>query len=501
MISDEMRELLSTYVDDELTHNDAVRVEDMSKRDPELRREIEAYRVLRRQLKAWDAADNDVTPPPTLRARALERARAYVDATGLKTTRTFGGVWALAAGLLLAAGLGVMLAGGGEQRPVHVHASNVLPPQEWTPYETPGRHDTVVSLKELKPLPEYAPVYKRFKDGLKYWIVDGRRWTRNSLTLGTKWAEERDQLVRWKQKHPEVREARTGAWRAEIMAVVRGYAAASVPLEGLVIFRHQVGVDAPEVVAMPTGADVADDKYEANRLLIDTSKLERGRSRLLLAGELFVGSKDKSNRVRIVTASSWVRDSSMVPMVWGDRVNTPRIASRLVLQSEMLGPEARRAIVRGQALPKGTMTAMRSGRKTRAIDVARLMNSLRLDAGATGFAVVADKNVLGVELFATHELMLAFASRLLHGYLAEAGTDAIRLVAPTRGHERIQKLARKLMDKVSQNALKLSDLTGGTNDEWPKGLRRVNIMAGPTAVVGHGLLLNGRPLHMTLFGD
>ena len=167
----------------------------------------------------------------------------------------------------------------------------------------------------------------------------------------------------------------------------------------------------------------------------------------------------------------------------------------------MLGPKARRAIVRGQALPDGTMKAMRSGRKTRAKAVARLVNSLRQDTGATGFAVVADKDVLGVELFATHELMLAFAPRLLHGYLAEAGTDAIRLTAPTRGHERIQKLARKLIDKVSQNALKLSDVPGGTKDEWPKGLRRVNIMASRTAVVGHGLLLDERPLHMTLFGD
>ena len=500
MISDEMRELLSTYVDDELTHNDAVRVEDMSKRDPELRREIEAYRILRGQLRAWDAADNDLTPPPTLRTRALARARAYVEATGLETTRTFGGVWALAAGLLLAVGLGVTLAGGGEQRPVHVRASNVLPPLERTPYKMPGTRDTFVSLKELEPLPDYVPAYQRFKDSLKYWIVDGRPWTRNSLTLGTKWAEERDQLVRWKQEHPVPRETKTRAWRPEMMRMVRGYDAASVPFKGLVIIRHQVGVDAPEVAAMPIGADVADDYYEADRLMVSTDKLERGRSRLLLAGELFVGSKDKSNRVRIVSASSWVRDSSVVPMVWGDKVKTPRNARRLVLQSEMLGPKARRAIVRGQALPDGTIKAMRSGRKTRAKAVARLVNSLRQDTGATGFAVVADKDVLGVELFATHELMLAFASRLLHGYLAEAGTDAIRLTAPTRGHERIQELARKLIDKVSQNALKLSDVPGGIV-YWPKGLRRVNIMAGRTAVVGHGLLLDERPLHMTLFGD
>ena len=38
MISDELRELLSAYVDGELPHGEAARVEESAKRDPRLRR-------------------------------------------------------------------------------------------------------------------------------------------------------------------------------------------------------------------------------------------------------------------------------------------------------------------------------------------------------------------------------------------------------------------------------------------------------------------------------
>ncbi|MHC4225484.1 MAG: anti-sigma factor family protein, partial [Planctomycetota bacterium] len=81
MISDEMRELLSTYVDGELRDADAVRVEEWAKRDPELRREVEAYRILRKQLKEWDSAEHGEPPSPQMRETALQRARAYLEAT------------------------------------------------------------------------------------------------------------------------------------------------------------------------------------------------------------------------------------------------------------------------------------------------------------------------------------------------------------------------------------------------------------------------------------
>ncbi|NJN14460.1 MAG: hypothetical protein HC813_02175 [Planctomycetes bacterium] len=46
MISDEMRELLSAYVDGEIRESDLQRIEEMIKSDPALRREVDAYRRL-----------------------------------------------------------------------------------------------------------------------------------------------------------------------------------------------------------------------------------------------------------------------------------------------------------------------------------------------------------------------------------------------------------------------------------------------------------------------
>ena len=58
MISDEMRELLSAYVDGELRDTDAARVEELSKRDAELRREIASYRKLRKKLSQATEGEN-----------------------------------------------------------------------------------------------------------------------------------------------------------------------------------------------------------------------------------------------------------------------------------------------------------------------------------------------------------------------------------------------------------------------------------------------------------
>ena len=80
MISDEMRELLSTYVDGEL-RDDAVRVEEWTKRDPELQRELAAYRILRRKLRDWDEAEHGEEPSPLMAARARRRVRAHAAAS------------------------------------------------------------------------------------------------------------------------------------------------------------------------------------------------------------------------------------------------------------------------------------------------------------------------------------------------------------------------------------------------------------------------------------
>jgi anti-sigma factor RsiW len=120
MISDEMRELLSTYVDGELRDADAVRVEEWAKRDPELRREVEAYRILRRQLKEWDAAEHGEPPSPQMRETALQRAQAYLAATREQSrgrmVRLLDHPVLAAAALLLAVGAGLLLANRGDTR-------------------------------------------------------------------------------------------------------------------------------------------------------------------------------------------------------------------------------------------------------------------------------------------------------------------------------------------------------------------------------------------------
>ena len=78
MISDELRELLSAYVDGELPHADAARVEDSAKRDPRLRRQIHAYRRLRDTLQVWDAEENNLEPSGRVRRQALARVQAFV---------------------------------------------------------------------------------------------------------------------------------------------------------------------------------------------------------------------------------------------------------------------------------------------------------------------------------------------------------------------------------------------------------------------------------------
>jgi len=113
MISDEMRELLSAYVDGELRDTDAARVEELSKRDAELRREIASYRNLRAKLKDWDEAEHGHAPPPTLERRVLSRVRAWVGERrearrGRLVSLLFQPV-TMAAALLLAVGGGLLV--------------------------------------------------------------------------------------------------------------------------------------------------------------------------------------------------------------------------------------------------------------------------------------------------------------------------------------------------------------------------------------------------------
>jgi hypothetical protein len=38
-------------------------------------------------------------------------------------------------------------------------------------------------------------------------------------------------------------------------------------------------------------------------------------------------------------------------------------------------------------------------------------------------------------------------------------------------------------------------------DGWPEGLRCIHLRDGVRRIVGHGLVQDGRPVHVTIFGD
>jgi len=523
MISDEMRELLSSYVDNELRDSDAARVEDMSKRDPELRREIDAYRMLRRQLREWDQAEHGVEPPPTMKQRALARAYALSDIRAARPARGTGRLLALlsrpvavAAGLLVATALGVVLAafagdrGGG---PIRV-SSSVRGSFEHVAYDRQpvliakgGR----VAVNELAPLPEYEAFAPVLEQGLRGWLIDGHVWTHRSLQFLVDWTEQRDQLASLKARTTQRPETRTVAARREMLDIVRGYKPAGAPARGMVLLRHRIAVEPVLRPGCIPSEPIALEsrKGDLDRVTVDTSRLKSRGTRLLLAGEILRGERDGSNRLRFVAGSSWVRDSESVPVAWGDSIRQPAVARYLTLQPEMLGPEARRRLVAtsgNDAKFRAWLNAnykrsdlLGGGRKEREGKVAQLVLMLRRDPASTGFAVAdANGQVLGIELFATHDLMSAFAPRLLHGYLMESKGE-ISLQAPTRGVSDLEQRAVAAVDRFTAAGLKLVDVPGGSVVEWPDKLRRVNILGVNRNLLGHGLLLDGRPLHVTLF--
>ncbi|MHC4958762.1 MAG: ARPP-1 family domain-containing protein [Planctomycetota bacterium] len=517
MISDEMRELLSTYVDGELRDADTARVEEMSKRDPELRREIDAYKILRRQLREWDDAENDVPVPPTLAQRALARVEAHVALRGTgphPVVRLFSRPLAAAALLFISAGAGLLLGGGAEQPRIEVTASGTGVEFDVTEYPSYATAAERVRLRELPELVQAEPIAPLFEDGLRGWLVNGQVWTQNSMQFLRDWSAQRDQLHRINAKYMARPETRTTAANRDMLELVLGYRAEGVPYAGMVLFSHPQAVKPFKADGFPQGASVAFDNDDVpGRVRVSAESMNaKSKLWLLLAGEILRGEKDGSDRVRVVSGSSIVQTSSAVPVTWADRTGAPHKSSKLAVQPEMLGPEARRRLVTTEGrndeflawLEKRYSRAVLKGegRSGRNRLIKRLMAALRANTGSTGFAVAGpDGKVMGVELFATHAMLLEFAPRLLHGYLIEAGPKGISLEPATRGIDAAQKRAADVLDRVTNSALKIVDVESGTHrDEWAgRGIRRVNLVGARGSVVGHGVLLNGRPVQMTFF--
>jgi hypothetical protein len=216
--------------------------------------------------------------------------------------------------------------------------------------------------------------------------------------------------------------------------------------------------------------------------------------------------------MRVAAASEWVDRAQFVPIVWADEIEAPRNTSKLEVQDFILGPRARQRLLTAKA---GRDPAFRewlartyggrlpdafgAGAKDRERAVNRLVDSLQRDDGATGFAVLDAKGrILGVELFHQHELMVALAPRLLRGYLLEAGEDEIRLAAPRvagRGIETVKGFLGELKGRGLR--VERKPLEDGRSD----GLSRANIVGSAGEIVGHGLVLDETPIHLSLFSE
>ena len=97
---------------------------------------------------------------------------------------------------------------------------------------------------------------------------------------------------------------------------------------------------------------------------------------------------------------------------------------------------------------------------------------------------------------------MAYAPRLLYGYLLEAGRDGIRLKRSRAGSESpSMDLATRLFDHLPERCMLEETRRALKNDGWPAGLRRVNLRNASRQIIGHGLLMGSRPVHLALFGE
>jgi len=538
MISDEMRELLSAYVDGELPHAEAARVEDSAKRDPRLRRHILAYRRLRDTLRAWDAGENDVEPSGRVRMRALARVKALVAEREAEEQarrgRFFQQPWALAAGVLIAVTAGVLasMLDRAPDAPQFAMRSDAVTVEPIEPY---GDYAAVL---DSKAIPEFSGGSSMWAKGALSDVIrnetegvlleiDGelvrmsrrvRDWHQWIMHIEDEYDVRRkhsDETVTGVRRHPLV-----ASWLKDVQA-------ARTPYDGVLALHLRASEGTvPDARAVPVRTDRASAFVEAGELndLHDVRVTKGGRPVIIPLGEVWVepvgdGKSTKFRRARVVTATTWVKRGELVPMAWANGTAAdPSAPKQWALRAEgfVLGPKARRKLLNKSGKDAALLdwilatygaeglvkTARADMRKHKAV-VGRLIRALAQDKKATGFAVYGSKNrVLGTELFATHELMVELAPRLLAGYLLEAG-DQIRLTRKAGGVNEIEELARKfLSDELPRQVKSVVDVrTAQSADDWPKGMRQVNLQTPTRKVVGHGLMVGSRPLHLTLFGE
>jgi negative regulator of sigma E activity len=507
MISDEMREILSAYVDGELRDADAARVEDVAKRDPELRREIEAYRTLRRKLKEWDGAEHAGAFPAAAVARVQARA-AEINAAlkGSARGRLFALLRpvAVAAGLLLAVGAGLLVSRAAPEAPAH---------------PAPARVE--IALEPLGPAPDLAlmgetlaPAHAPEETFVRTRVHDHIP-SRRALELAQ--AMREDELVHAGPTPAEPERRTVTPMSAEIVALTGGYRPAAAPSHALVVLARPPALSRlPTAGAAPLGPRLATDATTGEGL-IDEELVGVLHDVVAPLGEVWIGAQDGSRRTRIVARSNWIpaKVGELTKVVWADDVTKPQTSAKLEVQDYILGPKARCRLLAATpgadapfrdwlAQTYGTplADAAKDGEKERERLVNRLVQSLEGDESASGFAVFdAHGALMGVEIFHGHDLMLAFAKRLLRGYLLEAGAGGIRLAAGGRGREEAAGFLKGLPGRGLRLVREPIVIPGvDRTNHAPEGLARANLVDAQGRMIGHGLVLDDAPVHLTLFG-
>jgi len=511
MISDEMRELLSAYVDGELRDTDAARVEELSKRDAELRREIASYRHLRAKLKDWDEAEHGHAPPPTLERRVLSRVRAWV---GERREARRGRIVAvlfhpvtMAAALLLAIGGGLLAERA--YQPATLPTAAVQGDILIEP--APPLPDLTLQGSALLPYDEPVDHYTGGFDQILRRRMDS--WARMTVMLKEqeRWERLRDRIARAPER------VLTGEPRnLQLLAMLATSEAVAKPYESLVLMRQPVVPGhLPAARALRAGTRIAmDQNTTAGRIYVDLQAY-RGPAVLAPLGEVWIGTRDGSGRTRVLTKSDWIARSQMVAVTWADEISPPAKRSfDLEVQDFILGPRARKLLLTSKArddLLRGWLRksygaatlgkAFQRGARERERTVARLTAALARDPEATGFTFIdAAGKLRGVELFANHSLMMAFAPRLLRGYLLEAGEKGASLEIPS-GDGTLLKRVEEFLESVPRGSARLEEikLDDDRREEWPQGLKRVHVMRNG-GIIGHGLVdADYRPVHVSLF--
>jgi len=511
MISDEMRELLSAYADGELEGAEMARAEALLAGDTRLKRELDAYRRVGASLRAWDRVEHGGEPSPRMAERVLARIRASAGGGvrgGPGAVRPLLALLthplAMAAGLLAAFGLGLHFA----EPPAEVRAAapETLARAEPEPFP-PLR---------IAPLPETVEIVAHAPESGAGFDVAGAIRRESGLceraeTLRAEWAADQR---RWTETGARraATESRTGTENPRVAALLASCEFAPTTLEALLCVRGMGADGAPAAAALAAGRKVAlDSAVDAGRV-----RLKVETPSLALFGEVFVAEGGAAGRARLLGASHWIEREEFAPVSWADEI-APPADNRAMLQALpwMLGPRARhRLLAAGDGRDpafllwlreecKGKALVDHLGEKAAARErvVTRLVEALRADAEATGFAVFAGDALQGVEIFASHSLMMQFASRLLHGYLLEAGGRPLHLTPPGAGAAALLAQAEKLIAQLPQNAARYEDEDDqrGTREGWPEGLTRVVLKDGVGTILGAGLLTADRPLHVTLF--